>query len=104
MSTKECKIVNSDEYKEYTKACEELKQYFKADTYEPPSVSKQYKQALTNYRNYLDSMDCKMPSPKWRYESKDKRTWKYSEFIQGGTKENPIIKIWSPNPTFMFKI
>lgn len=94
MIAKECQA--------YIDACNELKKYYRADTCEPSEVTRRYKQALSDYHDYLESIGNHMPIPKWHYRHKDVRTWKYLDVIIGGKEGNAYVKGWVPNGVFSY--
>lgn len=91
--------------KEYINASKELTSFFKADTCEPPSVSKRFNTALRNLRNYLDALGLKMPKPLYQFSQKNQKTWKYIDcIIKGSNKLNNIEFVKDIlNENFMYK-
>ena len=72
---------------EYISACDEISSYYKAQIVETPEVSKRYKLALTNLREHLDSLNLKMPAPKYPRDPHDKRTWKILDVMIRGDRK-----------------
>lgn len=64
---------------EYIGACEEVRKYLLLSACEPPKTYNRYKDALHNYRMFLDDLSCKMPKAKFPYDKDDKSTWRYLE-------------------------
>ena len=77
---------------EYVRVAKKIAKYYKLDCCEPKELSQEYKSVLDDYRFYLDSIGIKMPLPKYYFDSKDKRTWKYKEVIIGLEDNKPIYK------------
>lgn len=88
---------------EYIAASKEMASYFKVDTCEPPAVNKRYKLAVQDIRDYLDSIDIKMPAPLFPYEQKDKTTWKFSDVVLCGYKTGKKYLCAIPNPEWKYR-
>lgn len=96
-------IFKSKQAREYVEVCKKRTQYSLKKQDEPPEFVERYKNALEAYRNLLDRRGFKMPNPKWEHIKDDKKTWAYSEVIEGN--RNGVISIikWVVNPEFAFK-
>lgn len=82
---------------DYQASVRECSEYLIKKQSLPKDVRKREKSALRNIRIHLDQMGMKMPSPLYRYDEKDKSTWKFidSKVIDGeyfGEVMNPGFK------------
>lgn len=73
----------------YIRSCKEVAPYFKENMCPSVEIEERYHGNLDKYRLYLDRLGIRMPKPRFPYDKKDTRTWKYLE-----------NKVFSKNPYF----
>jgi transposase len=94
------KVISSQEYAEFLSVSQQLRQYFKADTCEPGWLANEFKVALENYRNLLDSVGYQLPKPLWKYNKNNKKTWAFVDYKVSDKEGQKIFKEWVANPEF----
>ena len=72
-------IWDSKPCKDFIAICIELKEYMQINIWESTDLSYRYKDALATYRNFLDSIELKMPLPLFPYDRLNEDTHKYLE-------------------------
>jgi hypothetical protein len=73
----DCRVLESNEYKEFLRLCKAVKRYYKSDMWPPDSLLRKYDEAKSNYCGMLDNIDLKMPRAKFYFNPKDNSTHKY---------------------------
>lgn len=97
-------VTKSKEYKNYLSVIKKVQEYLKSDVPPPNEVYNLYQESLSNYRNFLNDINYKMPDPKYPYLHEDKLTWKYSEVkIYGETAKTGKRCTSVENENWMYK-
>lgn len=88
---------------EYISASKVTGSFLKENIIEPAEVHERFNQALAHLRIYLDSINIKMPLPKYPYDPREKNTWRFSEvkIINDKKRKRKYVKE-ELNPTWIY--